>query len=43
MEKANLLAYAHGSYYGLGKALGTFGFSVRKKPLKKGRKPAKRK
>jgi len=43
MEKANLLAYAHGSYYGLGKALGTFGFSVRKKPLKKGRKPAKKK
>lgn len=43
MEKANLLAYAHGSYYGLGKVLGTFGFSVRKKPLKKGRKPAKKK
>lgn len=43
MEKANLLAYAHGSYYGLGKALGTFGFSVRKKPVKKARKPAKKK
>ena len=43
MEKANLLAYAHGSYYGLGKALGTFGFSVRKQPLKKGRKPVKKK
>ena len=43
MEKAGLLAYAHGAYFGLGKQLGTFGFSVRKKPLKKSRKPAKRK
>ena len=43
MEKANLLAYAHGSYYGLGKQLGTFGFSVRKKPVKKPHRPAKRK
>ena len=42
MEKANLLAYAHGAYFGLGKQLGTFGFSVRKKPLKK-RRPAKKK
>lgn len=32
IEKMDLLAYAHGSYYELGKALGTFGFSVRKKP-----------
>ena len=32
MEKMSLLAYAHGSYYELGKPLGTFGFSVRKKP-----------
>ena len=43
MEKAGLLAYAHGAYFGLGKQLGTFGFSVRKKPLKKSRKPAKKK
>ena len=43
MEKAGLLAYAHGAYFGLGKQLGTFGFSVRKKPLKKGRKPVKKK
>lgn len=43
MEKAGLLAYAHGAYFGLGKQLGTFGFSVRKKPLKMGRKPAKKK
>ena len=31
LEKANLLAYAHGEYYELGKILGTFGFSVMKK------------
>lgn len=29
--KADLIAYAHGSYYTLGKHLGDFGFSVRKK------------
>ena len=31
MEKAGLLAYAHGAYYTLGKKLGKFGFSVQKK------------
>ena len=31
LEKAKLLAYSHGQYFGLGKMLGTFGFSVRKK------------
>lgn len=31
LQKANLLAYAHGHYYSLGKELGHFGFSVRKK------------
>ena len=31
LEKANLLAYAHGHYYSLGTELGHFGFSVRKK------------
>ena len=30
-EKANLLAYAHGVYFSLGKQQGTFGFSVKKK------------
>lgn len=35
--KADLLAYAHGSYYSLGKHLGDFGFSVRKKKTKKSR------
>jgi len=33
--KAGLIAYAHGSYYELGKHLGTFGFSVRKKKKKR--------
>ncbi len=31
LEKADLLAYSHGTYYDLGKKLGTFGYSVRKK------------
>ena len=30
-DKANLLGYAHGTYVSLGKQLGTFGFSVKKK------------
>ena len=32
MADAGLMAYAHGGYYALGQLLGTFGFSVRKKP-----------
>lgn len=32
LAKAGLLVYAHGGYYSLGELLGTFGFSVRKKP-----------
>ncbi|MBR5486269.1 MAG: flavin reductase family protein [Oscillospiraceae bacterium] len=35
MEKMELLCYAHGTYFSVGKPLGTFGYSVRKKPLKK--------
>ena len=31
LEKANLFAYAHGDYFALGRKLGDFGFSVRKK------------
>lgn len=38
LERADLLAYAHGQYYSLGDAVGTFGWSVRKKPA-----PAKQK
>ena len=32
LEKAGLLAYAHGHYYELGRCLGHFGYSVRRKP-----------
>lgn len=32
IDKANLLAYAHGHYYGLGECIGHFGYSIRKKP-----------
>ncbi len=35
MKRAGLLAYAHGEYFKLGESLGTFGFSVRKKPKQK--------
>ncbi len=31
LEKADLVAYAHGDYYSLGRCLGKFGFSVAKK------------
>lgn len=30
LEKAGLVSYSHGTYYALGRKLGTFGFSVRK-------------
>lgn len=35
LNRANLLAYSHGRYYGLGKEVGSFGFSVRKKGKRK--------
>ena len=36
LDRAGLIAYAHGEYYSLGKMLGKFGFSAaKKKPLKK--------
>lgn len=40
LSKAKPLVYSHGEYYGLGKRLGNFGYSVRKKPAgkKKGKK-----
>ena len=31
MDEVKLLAYSHGTYYSLGKKLGSFGWSVRKK------------
>lgn len=35
LAKAGLAAYAHGEYFELGKRIGTFGYSVRKKPSKR--------
>ena len=31
LEKADLIAYSHGTYYTLGEKLGTFGYSVKKR------------
>lgn len=31
LKKANVIAYSHGEYYGLGEYLGKFGYSVKKK------------
>ena len=41
LERAGLTAYAHGDYFALGKKIGSFGFSVKKKSQKKG-KPKKK-
>lgn len=38
LARAGLTAYSHGEYFELGQRLGTFGYSVRKKPT--GKKPA---
>ena len=38
LNKTGLLAYSHGEYLRLGKRLGTFGYSVRKKPAGKKKK-----
>lgn len=35
LQQAGLLAYSHGYYYGLGKKIGKFGWSVQKKRKKK--------
>lgn len=44
IDKCDLLAYAHGTYFTLGDPIGTFGFSVRKKPVKQPhRKPTAKK
>lgn len=42
MDSAKLIAYAHGEYFALGKKLGDFGYSVRKKSTIKRRAAAKR-
>ena len=48
LEKADPLVYSHGTYYSVGKPLGTFGYSVAKKKTakkktekKSGKKPSK--
>ena len=38
LQAAHLLTYSHGKYYGLGKQLGTFGYSVRKNRTKNTKK-----
>ena len=35
LNRTGLIAYSHGEYLDLGKKLGTFGYSVRKKRIKK--------
>ena len=42
LEKCGLAAYAHGDYFALGKKLGSFGYSVRKKSKKKKKAPPKK-
>lgn len=41
LNRAGLLSYSHGNYFGLGEQLGSFGYSVRKKKNKKGKKGKK--
>lgn len=43
LNKTGLLAYSHGEYLGLGKKLGTFGYSVKKKISKKNGKKKRKK
>ena len=38
LNQAHPMVYSHGEYYGLGKKLGTFGYSVKKKNKKKTKK-----
>ena len=38
LNNTGLLAYSHGEYLGLGKKLGTFGYSIRKKAKNKNKK-----
>ena len=35
LNQADMIVYSHGEYYDLGKQLGTFGYSIRKKPAVK--------
>jgi len=42
LEGCSLAAYAHGDYFALGKKIGTFGFSVKKKKKHEDRRPPKK-
>lgn len=42
LEKAGLTAYVHGEYYSLGRKLGSFGYSVRKKDAGRGKSAGKK-
>lgn len=42
LDKCSLLAYAHGDYFALGKKVGAFGFSVKKKHKSPSRRTNKR-
>lgn len=42
LDRAQLISYAHGEYFELGKKLGSFGYTVRKKKKKTEKKRAKR-
>ena len=42
LDRCQLAAFAHGEYFALGERLGTFGFSVRKKPKGKAGRPKRR-
>ena len=42
LTRANLTAYSHGEYFELGRRLGTFGYSVRRRPPRGRRGPRRR-
>ena len=42
LERAGLIAYAHGTYFALGEQLGTFGYSVAKKKKRRSAAPAEK-
>ena len=35
LDRARLIAYSHGEYRALGRQLGTFGYTVKKRPLRR--------
>ncbi len=41
LNSTNLVAYSHGTYFTLGEEIGSFGYSVRKKPAKTAKKNVK--